>query len=98
MEQKALEIRRLRLRAPMLFLLGMFLAFLDFIAFGQILYSGVERVLLGLVLVVAEAYLRTFIVLCAFVLEVYLANLSRRGWFEYALVTMAICGGSTYAS
>ena len=78
----------------MLLLLGILLAFLDFIAFGEILYSIVGRVVLGLILVVAEAYVRTFIVLCAFVLllEVYLGNLSRKGWLKYALVTMVICG------
>jgi len=80
-----------RVRVPIsLFLLAMLLAFSDFLALGQLAYGGAT----GLVLVVVETSVRTFLVFGLFVLvlEAYnVPNLSRRGWLKYALVTTVIC-------
>ena len=81
------------MRVPIsLFLLTVLLTFSDFLAFGQLL-SGLGTG--GLILVVGEACVRTFLVFGTFilVLEAYkVPNLSKRGWFKYFLVTAAICG------
>ena len=68
----------------------MLLTFSDFLALGQLAYGGAT----GLVSVLVETSLRAFLVFGLFVLvlEAYnVPNLSRRGWFNYALVTTVIC-------
>ena len=74
-----------------LFLLAMLLTFSDFIGLGQFVYGGAT----GLLSVVVEISVRTFLVFGLFVLvlKAYkVPNLSKRGWFKYFLVTAAICG------
>ena len=78
------------MRVPIsLFMLAMLLAFSDFVALGQLAYGGAT----GLVSVVVETSLRTFLVFGLFVLvlEAYKVHKSRRGWLKYALVTTVIC-------